>query len=66
MPNKAIPGRTRERVSQFSRYQKRAFLKAFGSEQLDRNESSAVRASTLPRKERRARIRWTLSAIHSR
>ena len=66
MPNKSISDRTRERVTQFSRYQKRAFLKAFGSERLDRNEYSAVRASTLPRNERRARIRWTLGALHTR
>jgi hypothetical protein len=66
MRNKAISDRTRERVTQFSRYQKRAFLKAFGSERLDRKESSVVRASTLPRNERRAQIRWTLSALHTR
>jgi hypothetical protein len=66
MPNKAISGRARERVNQFSRYQKRAFLKAFGSEQLERSESSAERASAMPRNERRTRIRWTLTALHSR
>jgi hypothetical protein len=66
MRNKAISSRARERVNQFSRYQKRAFLRAFGSEQMDRNESSAVRVSTLPRNERRTRIRWTLSALHTR
>jgi hypothetical protein len=66
MRNKALSGLTRERVNQFSRYQKRAFLKAFGSEQLDPSESSTVRASAPPRDERRARIRWTLTALHSR
>ena len=66
MPNKARAIRTRERVNQFSRYQKRAFLKAFGSEHMAQDESSAVRARTLPRSERRANIRWTLSALHTR
>lgn len=66
MPSNAIVSRTRERVNQFSRYQKRAFLKAFGSERMEHDESSAVPARTLSRSERRANIRWTLSALHTR
>lgn len=66
MPNKAILDRSRERVSQFSRYQKRAFLKAFGSERMEQEESAPLRSRILPRNKRRAKIQWTLSGLHTR
>jgi hypothetical protein len=67
MPDKAVSDWPRERLRRFSRFQKRAFLKAFGSEQMEQDESAPLPSRSTTRNEARAKVQWrTLSSTHAR